>query len=86
METMKIYFMTKPSLSDPLFKVGFMTQDGQRLIAPLWEQDGKHYVSSGKKVTGNLKIYWFTENQEQELKNFIYSTASNKEYWTLPVM
>lgn len=86
MDTITIYFMTKPSIQDPIFEIGFMTPDGKRLISALWDQDGQHYVLTGSKTAGTLKRYNFTEHQEKELENFCLSTASNKEYWEHPIL
>lgn len=82
---MTIYFFTKPSIDCIDFKVGFMTDDGQRLIASLWEQNGHHYVTKGSKARGDFQRYDFTDSQEEELKSFCESTANNKEYWGHPV-
>ena len=82
---MTIYFFTKPSIDCIDFKVGFMTDDGQRLIASLWEQNGRHYVTKGSKARGDFQRFDFSDSQEKELENFCLSTASNKEYWAHPV-
>lgn len=82
---MTIYFFTKPGLVHSTFTVGFMTDNGERLITSLWEQDGKHYVLSGSKAAGTYQRHDFTETQEAELESFWNSTASNKEYFGHPL-
>lgn len=83
---MIIHFFTKPNDYDMIFKVGITADDGQRHICSLWEQDGKHYVSTGNIIKGERKRYDFTETQEAELAAFIASPDTNREYFNNPII
>lgn len=80
---MKIYAFTKPNNYDLLFKVLIKADDGLRHICTLWEQNGKHYVSTGKVISNDRKRYDFTESQEKEINDFINSNDTNREYFNI---
>ena len=83
---MTIHFINKPEVSQNgyTWEVGF-TSDGKRHIAALWEQDGRHYVQTGSKVTNDLETFWLTYSQEQELYNMTQSKDFTREYFSQPL-
>ena len=83
---MVIHFIDKPEVSQNgyTWEVGF-TSGGKRHVAILWEQDGRHYVQTGSKVTNDLEIFWLTYSQEQELYSMAQSKDLTREYFAQPL-
>jgi len=69
---MKIYFFEL----DPetgIYKAGCTDETGKRFTAAVWATGGRSYVSTGSRRTGDHRVYWLSQAQENALTAFIYS-------------
>lgn len=72
---MKIYFFEL----DPetgIYKAGCKDENGKRFVACIWATGGRSYVSTGSRRTGDHRVYWLTQAQDNALTALIVS----KEY------
>lgn len=75
---MKIYFFEL----DPetgIYKAGCKA-DGKRFTACVWATGGRSYVRTGNRRDDNLRIHWFSQEQEEALATFVRSEAYSIEY------
>lgn len=57
-------------------------KDGwKRFTAPIWQQGGTAYVTTGAAITKDLKRHNFTKTQVAALDRFIESGSDNLEAW-----
>jgi len=75
---MKIYFFEL----DPetgIYKAGCKDENGKRFVACIWATGGRSYVSTGSCRTGDHRVYWLSDAQENALTAFIYSKQYSYE-------
>ena len=75
---MKIWFFeADPEMGGT--KAGY-TVDGKRYVSLVWEQAGQLYVTTGKRITGDLRRHDFSPAQAAAFKEFCESSSWSVDY------